>query len=488
MTRLNLPARSRDVVEAGGAVALFAVYLVLRTAGAPRGSLELWYVAATAFAVAFPYGGLLLVIPVGMFIGPYLVRPGMPAWTIWIVAWCAGVLARVGYALVRDRAAVMRTYRNPALVAAIALLAASALSLVTTWRHFGRTIGTDATYRWLWGPATLLLVLLAAAWVLRDGRMRPLGIAVGTGVVASLLSLAVWYLPAQIHGSPIDWVLGPQTDMTRLHGTTYLATGLEAFMIILAAVLGMAALYAADRRIRIAAALALVPVALATWFTYNRAALLGAYVIVVIAAWHARPRLGRLMAIVGLIVGVLAIPVYMGFRGSTLGAPATVLPGQLLAPSDQMRITAWGAALRMWEDAPLLGHGFWSFFRLHAQYGSSFLDAPHNDWLRLFAEGGVIAGLAGVAFIVATAWQLSRGKGWLPRAVLAAFGCWVLALCFNNILSYDQVSIPLAVLVATGLAQVRAEQEAPLEEGATVEDGQVPTPPPSGELVPARSG
>ncbi len=455
---MSAPARER--AEVVGAVVLLAAYVALRTGGASRGWLEIWYVAATAFAVALPAGGLLLVIPVGMFIGPYLIRPGLPAWTVWVVAWALGVGARVGYAAVRDRALVVRTYRNPAMLAALAFLVASALSLITTWRRFGRTIGADATYRWLWGPATLLLVLLAVAWLVRDGRTRPLLVAVATGTVGALVSLVVWFAPTGLRGSALDWLLGSQTDTTRLHGITYLATGLEAMLIIPAAVLAMAALYAGAVRARIAAAAALVPVALATWYTYNRAGLVGAYVIGVVAAWQARPRLGKALAALGVVGGIVLLPWYMAFRGSTLGTGATTATGQLLSPSDQLRIQAWTAVARMWADAPLLGQGFWSFFRLHAQYGSTALDGPHNDWLRLFGEGGAIAGLAGIGFVAATVWYLARGRGWLPRATLAAFGCWVLALCFNNILSYDQVSIPLAVTVATGVALVGRERAA----------------------------
>ncbi len=472
--RLQLGAR-RQQVELAGAAVLVLLYLVLRMADASRGWLELWYVAASVFSVAFPAGGLLLVIPVGMFIGPYLLRPGMPAWTVWIIAWAVGVFARVVAAAVRDRAQVVRVYRNPALLAAVAFLAASALSVVTTWRHYGRAIGIDATYRWLWGPGTALLVLFAAAWVVRDGRLRPMVLAIGTGVLAALVSLVSWLAPAAIRGSALDWTLGP-ADASRLHGVTYLATGLEALLIVPAAVLVMTVLYGNRRRTRIAAAVGLVPVVLAVWFTYNRAGLMGAYLIVVVAAWQARPRLGQIVGGVGLVGGLLLVPWYLAFRGSTLGAAATATAGHLLSPSDQIRIDAWGAAIRMWQDAPLLGHGFWSFFRLHTQYGSAYLDAPHNEWLRLFGEGGIVAGVAGLVFIGAVVWQLSRGRAWLPRAALAAFACWVLALCFNNILSYDQVSIPLMTIVATGLTLVHLEREAAIRPEPTPE----PTPAASG--------
>jgi hypothetical protein len=448
--------RDADVI---GAAILLALYVALRTADAPQPVLALWLTAATAFAVAFPGGGLLLVIPVGMFIGPYFMRQSLPAWTVWITAWVVGVLVRVAFAFVRNRTEVLRVYRNPVLLATLALTAASALSVVTTWRHFGRGVGLDAAYRWLWGPGTALLVLLAAAWVIRDGRWRPAAVAVAAGVTGAVVSLVVWFAPTLLPGTAFAWLLGPQTDTTRLHGVTYLATGLEALLIVPAAMLAMAGLFAAGRRTRILAAAGLVPVALAIWFTYNRAGLVGAYVIVVVAAWQARPMLGKVIAAVGIVGGVAVLPFYTAMRGSTLGSIAVPAAGQTLSPSDQMRVDAWAAAVRMWQDAPLLGHGFRSFFRLHETYGSPSLNAPHNDWLRLFAEGGLIAGVAGLAFLVAVVWYLARGRGWVPRAALAAFACWAIALCFNNILSYDQVSIPLMVIVATGVTAVRLERE-----------------------------
>ncbi len=458
MALLRRAAGRGTLVDGAGAAVLLVAYVALRTVGASHAWLELWYVAATAFSVARPYGGLLLVIPVGMFIGPYLLRPGLPAWTIWVIAWTAGVLARVLHALARDRAEVRRVYLSPPMLAVLFLLAASAFSVVTTWRHFGRAIGVDALYRWLWGPGTLLLALLAVAWLVRDARTRPLVLAIATGVVAGVVSLVGWFAPGALRGGPLGWLMGPQTDMTRLHGVTYLATGLEALLIIPVAILAMAALYAADRRLRAVAGLVLVPLGLAIWFTYNRAGLLAFFVIAVVAAWHYRRRLGLALAGVGLAGGLLLLPRYLAIRGDAVGAMGTIAPGQVLAPSDQMRLQAWSAAAGMWRDAPILGRGFWSFFRLHERYGSPALDAPHNDWLRLFAEGGLLAGVAGVAFLVVVGWWLARGRGWLARATLAALVCWALALSFNNIMSYDQVSIPLAVVVATGIALVARER------------------------------
>ena len=85
------------------------------------------------------------------------------------------------------------------------------------------------------------------------------------------------------------------------------------------------------------------------------------------------------------------------------------------------------AASAMWLDEPLIGHGFQSYRELHAAYGDTVLSAPHNEWIRLFAEEGVIVGLAGIAWAVTTLVALARAPGWLGAASIAAFTGWCLA-------------------------------------------------------------
>lgn len=457
----GLMARLRNhgsAIDAGAALLMAVLYYALRTAHAEPRILVYWLVAASVLAFLRPMAGLLVLIAAGLFIWPVFIQRGFPTFTVLPLVLAAGVLVRVAIAFARDRAAVVQAYGNLALAFAAALAIGSAISVVTSYRRYGPAIGGDAWGRWLWAPGTALLVLLAAVWIVRRGDLRPLVAAVGTGTAAAVVSLANWFTHDGLRDGPVGWMVGPRPDLVRLSGITYWATGLEALLIVPVAVLAFAALFAADRRIRLIAALSCIPLTYAVWLTYNRAGLLGFFVIAVIATWRIRRPLGAALGGGGLIAGVLLLPGYLAVRGGAVGAASILKPGEVLIPSDQMRLDAWAAAIRMWEHAPLLGTGFRSFYRLHAMYGSPILDAPHNEWLRFFAEGGAIAGVLGLLFLVSTAWWLARGRSWLAQAALAAFLCWALALSFNNILNYDQVSILTMTIVATGIVFVSRER------------------------------
>jgi hypothetical protein len=107
----------------------------------------------------------------------------------------------------------------------------------------------------------------------------------------------------------------------------------------------------------------------------------------------------------------------------------------------------------MWLDEPLVGHGFRSYHALGAAYGDEVLTAPHNEWLRLFAEEGVFVGLAGLGFVLGTLAWLSRPRDWLGTGLLGAFAGYSLAATFNNPLLFIQVSIICFTLAGAGLAR-----------------------------------
>jgi O-antigen ligase len=125
--------------------------------------------------------------------------------------------------------------------------------------------------------------------------------------------------------------------------------------------------------------------------------------------------------------------------------------------ADQDRVTAWTAAVRMWQDQPLIGTGFRTFEWLHADFGSPVLDAPHNEWLRLFAEEGAVVGLAGAAFALLTPLALLRSRGVVADAgvITAAAGAAAAAVFlmafFNNPFTYLQVNVPAFIVIGTGL-------------------------------------
>ena len=86
------------------------------------------------------------------------------------------------------------------------------------------------------------------------------------------------------------------------------------------------------------------------------------------------------------------------------------------------------------------------------EFGDPVLNAPHNEWLRLFAEHGAVVGLTGLLFVGVTAHRLARRRGWVETGILASFVSLVVAACFNNPFLFNQVTIPAFVLAGTGVA------------------------------------
>jgi O-antigen ligase len=121
----------------------------------------------------------------------------------------------------------------------------------------------------------------------------------------------------------------------------------------------------------------------------------------------------------------------------------------------------------MWLDQPLVGHGYQSYRELHAAYGDAVLGAPHNEWIRLFAEGGIVVGLVGLAWAAFTFRTLARAPGWIGAGSFAAFTGWCLTATFNNPTGYVQVGVIVFTVVGTGLAvaanaTVPTRREAPI--------------------------
>jgi O-antigen ligase len=185
---------------------------------------------------------------------------------------------------------------------------------------------------------------------------------------------------------------------------------------------------------------------------------------VLYAIWWQR-RFGLLLLLLLLAIAVVAIPAYLQVRAGAVGAGASSPDVWLLSQSDQERLGAWGAAWRMWLDSPLIGSGTLAFKQLHAAYGSVSITAPHNEFLRLMAETGLLVAAAFVALFLAIGRQLWRAR--VPTALgsLGALVAFLAAGAFNNPLLYVQVVIPMFTIIGTGL---RFRSEPPGRGGQSV--------------------
>jgi len=427
-------------------LALVALYFLLRTANADDAVMGAWLVAAVVLAVASPARGLVILAAIAPFNEAFLVSRDVGSKSILALA----LLAAVGCRWLLSPAARARP-SAPVILAGL-LLAGSGLGLVRTRLRWGADFTELAAQIWLQGVATMLVVFVVAVWTARRGELRPLAAALAATTVAGILSLADYWGDAALRESLLGWAVVGPFNPSRLTGVIRSPTSTAALVMLPATVYLTAAVLGRGRLLRLGAALLATPLLVAAYLTYNRAVFIALWLLAVVAGWRIRRWLGVLILVVGLTGGALLVPWYISVRGQALGGGAQPPPGEVLIASDQMRLTAWGAATRMFLDEPLLGQGYRAYRQLAVEFGDPTLNAPHNEWLRFFAEQGAIVGVTGLAFAAVTLLRLARRRGWLETGMLASFLSFCLAACFNNPFLFNQVTIPAFILAGTGVA------------------------------------
>jgi len=123
----------------------------------------------------------------------------------------------------------------------------------------------------------------------------------------------------------------------------------------------------------------------------------------------------------------------------------------------------WRAALRMFNDSPLLGSGFDTYGQHfladrpagHAiRFGSTHAESAHSVPLNLLAGGGLVVFLPWLAVVATTALALARGVRRLEgeeRLLLAGVGgCWV-AYLVQATVSFDVPTLGLLHFVLAGV-------------------------------------
>jgi O-antigen ligase/polysaccharide polymerase Wzy-like membrane protein len=435
---------------------LVVVWVAIRTAYGDTGGAYLgWVFASAALTLVSPRAGLILYIATGAFFDNVKFAGTLSFHDLLIPVLALSVGARMvvdgGRTIPRSAALLL------GVLVAVGTLAGVVHSvLVFHWAsHFA--LGWVATI----GGA--MIILVSTAWVARKGDVAPLITAVVIAVVVAVIALAEYAFPGLVSGGPLGWLGFWKNFAPRLAGIIPSPNGLAAQLVGPAALLLVALVFARDSRLRLAAAIALVPLVMALYLTYSRSPIVALVALVVIASWRVRRTLGMITLIVAIVIAAVVVPPYVKFRGGVIGEYAQAQPGQTLIASDQMRVNAWTAALRMLQDRPLTGQGFLAYKLLADDFGDHILGSPHNEWLRLFAEEGALVGLLGLAFIALTMRDLGRLHGWRGTAFLSAFASIVLAASFNNPFLFLQVSAISYAIVGTGLALAARSRNAALE-------------------------
>jgi hypothetical protein len=425
---------------------LIGAYFVLRTVEANDLALSRWLIVASTAAILSPTTGLVVLAAIAPFNEGLEITRDVGSKTALAIV----LLGAVGVRVLIDRGARFRP-TVPVLLAA-ALLVASGLSLLRTEDRWGPEFAQEAAQFWLNAIGTMLIVFFVAVWVARRGIVRPLVVTIVATTIAGLISLADFGSDAAIRSGPLGWAVAGAVVPGRLTGVIRSPTSTAALVMLPVALFIATAILASDWRLRIGAAVAAVPLLTAAYLTYNRGVFIALFALGVVIGWRIRRALGIGILVSGVVIGAVLFPAYLALRGSAVGSGSVALPGQLLIPSDSQRITAWSTAWKMFLDQPILGQGFRSYSRLSVQFGDPILNAPHNEWLRFLAEGGIVAGALAIAFAVATGLVLLRRRGWLETGLFGAFVSLCVAASFNNLFLFSQVTIPAFVLAGTGVA------------------------------------
>lgn len=438
-------SRAAPFVE--GAVILS--WFALRTVDAGSAGMLLWVGVVVVLAVVTPTSGLVVLAAIAPFNEGFLLTRDIGVKSLFALLIVASIGVRVALGG-RD----WRNWRRPSapVILAAFLLLATGAGLAITRARFGNDFFSSAWQIWFTGVGTMFLTFLATVWVARGGDLRPLVVACIAATVAGLLSLVEFAAPEAFRSSAAAWIVSG-APIARLTGVMRSPTSTAA-LVMLPAMMCLAAVFAGrmriDLRLRFGAGVGAIALLVAAYYTYNRAVYLALFALVVVIAWRIRPRYGITLAAFGFVIGLALLPGYMALRSEGAGVPLE--PGQVLLANDRQRLEAWAASIGMFLDQPILGQGYRAYREVSPAFGGIVLNAPHNEWLRLFAEHGIVVGLAGIAFVVATVRSIWRVPGWLGAGLVGAFVSFALAAAFNNPFLFNQVTIPAAVIAGTGVA------------------------------------
>jgi hypothetical protein len=448
---------------------MIGLWLILRTVYSVESRpYLLWTIVASGVAIVSPTSGLVILAGTAPFFEPVSLSRVLGMRHILVIVLGFSVLLRLALGGWR------RMPWSPPVFLAIAIGLLTAIGVGVTSTRFSTDWTTTAAQTWLSSIGGAMIILVVATWVARDGAWRAVAAGIAAAVVAGGLSLIDHFSPGTVANGPLGWIGFWKDFNGRLGGAVPSPNGMAALLILPTAVLifwgvlGRGRIWARVGALAIAA-----PMVVALYVTYSRAALLAVFVIVVVLCGRIRRSLGIGVLAVGIVAGILLLPSYLQLRSQS-ALEGVVTPGSIIVASDEARFRAWGAAVKMWQDQPVVGEGFLAYKQLADSFGDPALSSPHNEWLRLFAEEGVAAGIAGLAFVATSLWWLSRRRDPVAVGVFAGAIGYFLMASFNNPLLFVQVSAVVFIAIGYGFARVaRRADSAPATLTETA------TPPPS---------
>lgn len=408
---------------------------------------------AAAFLVVDPYafeqpplkdGAVLLVVALALALSPWFGRSGG-----------------------KDRpSACARTFRESLPFALAALSGLILLAAVSAIVHDAVLPGTRDAARWI-------VYLALAKLSLDDAWERPTRIPMAVlafGMIAGLIAIAQSLGFDPIFGSPGN-------EAVSLFGNTNRTGEVMAPVAVLAFFLCGAPLATLAKVARVT-----LPIAVAAMIlSQSRGAIVGAgvgagAVLLLGPMFTSEARTGAFRSR-ALLAGAGVLLAVVSGGPSILGAKkiddAAVSVASLEYPTNKQRLLLGAGVVDMWRDAPFAGHGAGRFRAAFPPYRraeeaeiktllGAFSEAedPHNLYLLLLAEGGVLALALFLGFALPTLLSL-RFSGLLPEAdprrqlapgVAAAVLTLLAVGAFRSILTEPPAAVMLFVLSGSLLA------------------------------------
>lgn len=293
------------------------------------------------------------------------------------------------------------------------------------------------------------------------------------------------------HGNSISHILGvPVPGPTDTSGETIRYTfdkssragstfgGPQALAMFLALTMSVAFAYVVrspSRGLRAMAVISFLICLAGLGATESRGGLIGALAMMLAIGVFELPRLGKVMALIGLLAisaGALVVATLPGLDGNI----TSLVPGDRPAAVID-RLTIWRMALTVWGDHPILGVGLGNFHD-HALARQIDLLVPlgyqsfhaHNTYLEILADTGIVGLLCYILFLVAMVrcllhrWRGLRGARRSPASslILAAIGALAAYIVFASVdmLLSENTHFVLVLLLSMGLLRDPSRQQA----------------------------
>ncbi len=314
------------------------------------------------------------------------------------------VLLTIGlYVAACIRTGAWRALRTPLEIPIALLLIAGMIAIVISPDHRG-ALGLYRAY--FVEPVLLFYVAIDLMRTRDEFRVVLTGLAIGTTIFA-LINLGAWVMAIALH-QKIDIYNAPEA----------LYTSPNAVAMFLEPPLAIAvgfALYADRPRDRKVALICLLFLLAAMVFTLSRGGLLTLTVLALVAVATIPRRRLKVALLVGALIGGIAVSRIPWVAGRL----ANQLDPNYRGNTFEGRLTIWNDTLHMLRDHPIFGAGLRGYTQVMVPYvtgGHGPELYPHDIWLSVWSELGLLGLAAFAALILLLLW-----RGWRAFAQATGF-------------------------------------------------------------------